>query len=184
MENNCFWSVVLHDRGDDWLKDRLIGDVVNAVAEWKIDSVILALPHTGVAKFAGTWEVLAVLVERACHDTIRSVESLLNTVAMMDIDIDVQDSGLEAKQLYYTKDNVVDVTEATSFALLGVMKTTSPVHSNVAFAAVETCCAFRASSSGDTTELEKAIENWAIVSDVEFTLLFQEGVHVVWRQFL
>ena len=78
----------------------------------------------------------------------------------------------------------IDVTETTGFALLGVMKSTSPVDCDVAFASVEARSALHAATGGDTTKLEEAIEDWAIVADVELALLFHEGVHVVWRDLL
>lgn len=39
---------------------------------------------------AGAREVLAELVERDAHHAIRGVESLLNTIAVVDINVDVQ----------------------------------------------------------------------------------------------
>lgn len=78
----------------------------------------------------------------------------------------------------------IDVAETTGFALLGVMKSTSPVDRDVAFASVEARSTLHAATSGDTTELEEAIEDGAIVADVKLALLFHEGVHVVWRDLL
>lgn len=37
-------------------------------------------------------EVLSVLVERNRHNTVRGVEGFLHAIAMMDVNIDVQDS--------------------------------------------------------------------------------------------
>lgn len=78
----------------------------------------------------------------------------------------------------------IDVAETTGFALLGVMESTSPVDCDVAFASVEARSALHAPTSRDTTELEEAIKDGAIVADVEFALLFHEGVHIVWRDLL
>lgn len=78
----------------------------------------------------------------------------------------------------------IDVTETTGFALLGVMKSTSPVDCNVAFASVEARGALHTATGGDTTELKEAIKHGTIVADIELALLFHEGVHVVWSDLL
>ena len=74
----------------------------------------------------------------------------------------------------------VDVAETTGFALLGVMQTTSPVHSNIAFAAVQPRRTLHAAASTDTAEFEQTVEDRTVVADVVFALLFAEVVHVVW----
>ena len=78
----------------------------------------------------------------------------------------------------------INVAETTGFALLGVMESTSPVDCDVAFASVEARSALHAATSRDTTKLEEAIEDGTIIADVEFALLFHEGVHIVWRDLL
>ncbi len=42
-------------------------------------------------EIAGAGEILPVFVERAGHDAIRRVEGLLDAVAVMHIDVDIQD---------------------------------------------------------------------------------------------
>jgi hypothetical protein len=78
----------------------------------------------------------------------------------------------------------IDIAESTCFTLLCVMKASSPIHSDVAFAAVETGCPFHAATRADAAELEKSIKDWAIISDIEFALLFRVAFHIIWRDFL
>jgi hypothetical protein len=73
----------------------------------------------------------------------------------------------------------IDITESTGFALLGMMKTSSPVDGDIAFATVKAGGTFHATSSTDTAEFEQSIEDRAIVSDVVFALLLHVGLHVV-----
>jgi hypothetical protein len=106
LEDDGLGLVELHDVLDDGLKDGLVRLVVDAVAEREVDRVVLAAADADVAKLAGTGEVLAVLVEGDSHDAICGVESLLNAVAMMDIDVDVEDALLEAEELKDAEHNV------------------------------------------------------------------------------
>ena len=73
----------------------------------------------------------------------------------------------------------VDVAETTGFALLCVVETASPVDSDVAFSAVQSCGTLHAASSADTAELEQAVKDGTIVADIVFALLLAEVVHVV-----
>lgn len=98
--------VVLHDRCDDRLKYALVALVGDAVPQGKIDRVILALAKASVAQLACTRKELAVFVKTTCHDTIRRVEGFLDTVAMMDVDVDVEHPGMIPKQLEDTKNDV------------------------------------------------------------------------------
>ena len=73
----------------------------------------------------------------------------------------------------------VDIAEAAGLALLGVVQSTGPVDSNVAFVAAETSGTLHASASADAAELEKAVENRTIISDIVFSLLLRERLHVL-----
>jgi hypothetical protein len=64
------------------------------------------------------------------------------------------------------------------------MQASSPIHGDVTFAAVKTCCTLHATTRADATELEKSIEDWAIISDIELALLFRVAFHIVWGDFL
>jgi hypothetical protein len=78
----------------------------------------------------------------------------------------------------------VDVAEATSLALLGVMETSSPVDGDVAFAAVKTSCAFHAASGANTAEFEETVKDWTVIPDIILSLLFCIVLHVVRGDFL
>ena len=73
----------------------------------------------------------------------------------------------------------VDVTKATGFALLRVMKSASPVDRDIALLAVQTSSTFHRTASADPAEFEQAIEYGTIISDVELALFLGVGLHVV-----
>jgi hypothetical protein len=45
-------------------------------------------------------------VERNSHDTVGGVESLLNTITVMDINIDVEDPLFKSKEFENTEDDI------------------------------------------------------------------------------
>jgi hypothetical protein len=47
-----------------------------------------------------TWEELSILVEGHGHDTVGAVEGLLDTVTMVDVDVDVQHTSVVLEQLW------------------------------------------------------------------------------------
>jgi hypothetical protein len=181
LQNDGFGSIISHYCLDDRLKDISICLVGNTVSEGEVDGVILATANTNVAKFASTRKVLSVFVERNGHDTVGSVKGLFNTVSVVNVNVDVENTLLIPEQLDDSEDDVIDIAESTGLALFRVMQTTSPVYSDVAFPSVQASGALHGTASADTAKLKKAIKYRAIVSDIVFTLLAGELLHVVWR---
>jgi hypothetical protein len=106
LENNSLGLVVLHDILNDRLEDGLVGHIGDTISKRKVDSIVFSLSNTSVSKFTSAGEVLSVLVERNRHDTVGGVESLLDTITMMHVNIDVKDPLFESKEFENTEDNV------------------------------------------------------------------------------
>ena len=106
LQDHSFWSVPFHDAPDDGLENRLVGEIIYPVAKREINSIMLALPHTDVAKLTGSREVFSIFMERDRHNTVRGVESLFNTIAVMHVNVDVKDSLLETQQFEDTENNI------------------------------------------------------------------------------
>ncbi len=64
------------------------------------------------------------------------------------------------------------------------MKASGPVDRNVTFAAIQPCSTFHTATSTNSAKFEKTIENWAVVTHVETTLLFLVRLHIVRCYFL
>lgn len=60
---------------------------------------------------ASAGEVILELMEGASHDPIGQIEGLLNTITMVDIDIDIQHSLVGLKQLQNGKHAIVDIAK-------------------------------------------------------------------------
>jgi hypothetical protein len=99
-----------HDCLNDGLEDVSVGIVCYAVAKRKVDRVILAGAHTDIAKLASTGEVLAVLVEGYGHDAIGGVEGFLDTIAVVDVNVDVQNALLVSQKLDNAEDDVCEIS--------------------------------------------------------------------------
>lgn len=106
LQDHRFGSVPFHNALNNGLKDALVGDVINAIAEREVDGIVLALTHSDIAQLTRTWEVLAVLVEGHRHHTVSRVECLLNTISVVDININVEHALLESQQLQDTQNDV------------------------------------------------------------------------------
>jgi hypothetical protein len=106
LKYHRFWAVVFHDVRDDWLEDGFVGFVGDTISEWEIDRVVLSSANTDIPKFACAGKVLAILVERARHDSVGGIKGLLDTVAMVNINVYVQHALLVTEELNDSKDNV------------------------------------------------------------------------------
>jgi hypothetical protein len=78
----------------------------------------------------------------------------------------------------------VHVAETASLALLGMVKASGPVDSSVALVTIETGGTLHATTSADSTEIEEAVEDRAVIANVEFALLLLVGIHIVRRDLL
>jgi hypothetical protein len=81
-----------------------------------------------------SWEIVFELMEGASHHSICQIESLLDSIPMMNVDIDVKDSLVCFKQLQNGQYAIVDITKSWCFWLLGVMQSSRPVDSISEFA--------------------------------------------------
>lgn len=65
-----------------------------------------------------------------------------------------------------------------------MVETTGPVDGDVALVAVQTGGALHAAAGADAAELEQAVKDRAVISDIVLALLSHKGVHVVGRDLL
>ena len=123
--------VELHHSGHHRDKDPLVAGVVDTVTQREVEAVVLATPCSYVPEVARAGEVLSVLVEADSHDSVSGVEGLLHPVTVVDVNIYVEDSLVVLEELQDGEYNVIDVTESTGLGFLSVVKSTSPVDSDV-----------------------------------------------------
>ena len=126
--------VVRGDAGaDDGFEERDVVGVFDAVVEGHVEGVVGArverVGGTGGGERAGAGEevVFVVFVEGERHDAVAGPECLLDTVAVVDVDVDVEDPGVVAEELEDAEHDVVDVAEAGCFGFLGVVQAAGPV---------------------------------------------------------
>lgn len=137
LKNDCVGPVVIHDVLNDGSEDGGVGLVVNAVSERDIDSVTLAFADASVDQVASSRKEVSEFVKRAGHDAVCGVESLFNAISVVDVDVNVEHSGMVAQQLKNGEVDVVHVAESRAFALFGVMQAASPIDADVGLACVE-----------------------------------------------
>lgn len=87
-------------RLDHRLEHLEVGGVVDALLEGDVDGVVAAALGAQLIHVtrAGK-EVVAVLVERHRHHPVRQVERLLDAVAMVDVDVNVEHSRVVLEEL-------------------------------------------------------------------------------------
>jgi hypothetical protein len=106
LKNYSLWLIISHNGLNDRLKNGLVRRIINTVSEREIDSVVLASANSNVAKLTSTRKVLAVLVKRDSHDSVRGIKGFFNAIAMVDIDVDIQDPLFEAEKLNNAENDV------------------------------------------------------------------------------
>ena len=72
--------------------DTFEGFVIHAVIQRKVDGIVLSFGISNVMNITGSGKVLSKLMKGDCHDTIRGIKSLLHTIAVMDVNVNVEDA--------------------------------------------------------------------------------------------
>ena len=101
------------------------------------------------------------------HDAVRRPEGLFDTIAMMNVDVYVEDSGMVKEELKDSEDDVVDVAEAASFRLFGMVQAAGPVDCNLGLARGEFSRGIERGAGVETTVLIETVEDGTIVTKVE-----------------
>ena len=179
LQNDGTGGEPLHHLRDDGTEDGAEGFVVHAVVEGEVDGIVLPLGVANVEDVAGAGEVLAELVEADGHDAVGGVEGLLDAVAVVDVDVDVEDALVLLEELEDGEDAVVDVAEAGGLGLLGVMETAGPVDDDVGTVLVEAAGAADGAGRVQLAELEETVEDRTVLPDVEALQLADVVLHVV-----
>lgn len=101
------------------------------------------------------------------HDAIGRVERLLDAVAVVDVNVNVQDALVVLEQLEDGQDDVVGVAEPGRLGLLGVVEPAGPVDGYVRLLLVELDGAGYRAARGQLAELVHSVEHGAVFADVE-----------------
>ena len=157
----------LHDLAYHGLEDGLVRRVVHPVLERKVDRVALGVVGADVLDVARAREVLAELVEGDGHHAVGGVEGLLDAVAVVDVDVDVQHALVVLEQLEDGEHDVVGIAEARRLALLGVVEPARPVDRDVGVRAVELHRAADRAARARLAEGVHAVEDRAVLAHIE-----------------
>lgn len=114
-----------------WFKDTLERLVRYAIFERDIDGVSLANASTSIVLGPGAGKVVAIFVKAARHDAICGVESLLDPIAVMAVDVDVENAWVYTQKLQNSQHNIIDIAEPGCFSFLGMVQASCPINCNV-----------------------------------------------------
>eukprot|EP00051_Salpingoeca_urceolata_P005907 m.78637 g.78637 ORF g.78637 m.78637 type:complete len:485 (+) comp14592_c0_seq3:64-1518(+) len=104
--------VPVHALLNNRLENALVRFVINAVSEGKVDCIVLSLPMPNILDVAGARKVLSVLVKRHRHHSVGAVKCLFHTVAVMNVNVNVQHALMSLEELEDGEDNVVDIAKS------------------------------------------------------------------------
>lgn len=79
----------------------LVRSVVHPVLQRHVQRVILAIARPDILDVPGPRKEIAVLMEGHRHDPIRQVKRLFHPVAVVNVDVDVQDARVELQELLW-----------------------------------------------------------------------------------
>mmetsp|Transcript_21755 Transcript_21755/g.64501 ORF Transcript_21755/g.64501 Transcript_21755/m.64501 type:complete len:428 (+) Transcript_21755:163-1446(+) len=181
LQHDSAGLVHLHDLPDHGLEDGGVRGVVDAVLERKVDRVVLPRVCSDVLDVARAGKVLAKLVKGDGQHAVCRVKGLLDAVAVVDVNVNVEHAAVVLEQLEDGKHDVVRVAEARGLGLFRVVQPARPVNRNVRRALVELDGAADRAARAGLAKLVEALEDGAVLADVESLHLLGVLAHVVWR---
>lgn len=105
LKDNCCGVVVRHAGPHDVFEELGVGEIIDAVIQGDVEGVVRARVGIGFGPrgihTAGAGEVdcFFVFMEGEGHDSVGRPKGLFDPVAMVDIDVDVEDAGMVEEQL-------------------------------------------------------------------------------------
>ena len=103
LQDNGSGFVLGHYLVHDISEKIIVGFIVYAYFKRNIQGVVFAFALAYWVETAGPWEkIIAVLMKTDGHNSIGQVESLLHSVSVVDIDVNVEDSWMVFQQLENT----------------------------------------------------------------------------------
>ena len=172
LEHDHRRVVGAHTRADNVFEQLDVGCVVDAVVQGNVEGVVRAGVRVGEGprgvEPAGAGEVggLVVFVERESHDAIRRPKGLFDAVAVVHVDVDVQDARVVEQELQDRQDDVVDVAEPAGFGLLGVVQPAGPVDGNGRLVRGQFARRVQGCAGVERTVCVEAVEDGTIVTHV------------------
>ena len=115
-------------------------------------------------------------MERHCHDSIGVIKSLFDTVAVVNIDIEVKDSGVDFEQLQNTENDIVYVTKPTGLSLFAMVETTGPVNNNTGLFSENQIGRIDTAASSQLTEVIQALKARIIKILINLKNRMQSGI--------
>lgn len=132
LHNNRVRPVFGHNSLHHILEQLIKRIVIHSWFERDVQWVMLSIICSVLVKSACSGEkILTILMERYRHDSVWQVKCLLNTVTVMDIDIDVNDSWINHQKFQNCQNNIIYVTKSARLWFLSMMKPASKVYGNI-----------------------------------------------------
>lgn len=164
--------VGLDARADDVLEELDVGEIVDAVVERDVEGVVGAGVGvdgwTGGVEPAGAGEVgcFVVFMKGEGHDPVGGPKGLLHAIAMMHVNVDVENTWVVEEQLQDRKHDVIDVTEPRGLGLLGMVQAARPVDRDVGLVGGQLASGVERGAGVEGAIAVEAIEDRAVVTHV------------------
>mmetsp|Transcript_6211 Transcript_6211/g.9327 ORF Transcript_6211/g.9327 Transcript_6211/m.9327 type:complete len:239 (-) Transcript_6211:474-1190(-) len=105
--------------------------------QWSIDRKSRPLLGTRILNMPRPRKEIPILVQTKRHDPIRTIKCLLDSIPMMDININIQHSRMHLEQFQYGQYNIINITKSRSLTLLGMMEPPTPINGNIAIPPIQ-----------------------------------------------
>ncbi len=174
LQNDSFRIVKVHDLVHQRRENGHVSNIIDAVMQRNVQGVAPSPAASDIRQVARVRKEVAKLVEGHGHNAVGGEEGLFDAVAVVHVDVHVQDALVHFEQLEDGEDDVVDVAKPGRRVLLGVVESAGPVDGDVTLALVQKTSSFDRPTSRELAELVYAGKYGTVIVDVETCFCLRE----------
>lgn len=165
LHNDHIGAVAVHHSRHHSLEKVDVGQVFDAAAQRHIHSEPFACAFSDGSDGACFWEKpFGVLVEADSHDSVCVVEGLFDAVAVVHIDVQVQNPAVDPQQLQDAEHDVIYVAKTAGRGPACVVEAAHPVYGDVSIARYYQVCRIQTATSGQSAVIVQSNEPGTVLA--------------------
>ena len=162
-------SVESHASIHNFLEKLKISGIIDTLLERHINRIVFADPLSNRIECSSSRkEIFIKLMKAHSHDSISMIESFLNSITMMNINIEVQHSRVNFQHLENAYHNIIDIAKSTCLCFFGMVITARPVDSYIRYTSKDNVSSVNASSSSKLTKMIEPLKPRTVKRLIDF----------------
>ena len=107
-------------------------------------------------------------MEADSHDSVGVIKCFLNSISMVNINVEVKHSGVDLQQFQDAQNDIIDIAKPAGLSFFGMVEPARPVNDDITFSCYDQIRSIDASSCCQLAKVKKSFKAWTVKSLVDF----------------